>query len=35
VECEHGYALLNVVQHSNTIGIACSANLQPEGGWWR
>lgn len=35
VECEHGYALLNVVAHSDTIGIACSANLRPyqgEGG---
>ncbi|MBJ9977582.1 LysR family transcriptional regulator [Pseudomonas sp. S75] len=29
VECEHGYALLNVVMQSNTLGIACSANLQP------
>ena len=29
VECEHGYALLNVVMHSDTIGIACSANLRP------
>jgi DNA-binding transcriptional LysR family regulator len=35
VECEHGYALLNVVMHSDTIGIACNANLRPyqmEGG---
>ncbi|CAG8864552.1 hypothetical protein PS627_01087 [Pseudomonas fluorescens] len=35
VECEHGYALLNVVLHSDTIGIACSGNLRPyqmEGG---
>jgi len=29
VECEHGYALLNVVMHSDTIGIACNANLRP------
>ncbi|MNP72954.1 hypothetical protein D3C76_1695990 [compost metagenome] len=29
VECEHGYALLNVVMHSDTIGIACGANLRP------
>ncbi|WP_060482979.1 LysR family transcriptional regulator [Pseudomonas sp. NBRC 111119] len=29
VECEHGYALLNVVMHSDTIGIACNANLLP------
>ncbi|WP_256582075.1 substrate-binding domain-containing protein, partial [Pseudomonas sp. DrBHI1] len=32
VECEHGYALLNVVLHSDTIGIACSANLRPYDG---
>jgi DNA-binding transcriptional LysR family regulator len=32
VECEHGYALLNVVLHSDTIGIACSANLRPYEG---
>lgn len=32
VECEHGYALLNVVLHSDTIGIACSANLRPYQG---
>ncbi|WP_248918212.1 LysR family transcriptional regulator [Pseudomonas entomophila] len=32
VECEHGYALLNVVLHSDTIGIACSANLLPYQG---
>ncbi len=29
VECEHGYALLNVVMHSDAIGIACSGNLRP------
>lgn len=29
VECEHGYALLNVVLQSNTIGIACHGNLRP------
>ena len=29
VECEHGYALLNVVLQSDTIGIACNANLRP------
>ncbi|MHC6227969.1 LysR family transcriptional regulator [Pseudomonas sp. X10] len=29
VECEHGYALLNVVMHSDTIGIACRGNLRP------
>lgn len=29
VECEHGYALLNVVMNSDTIGIACNANLRP------
>ena len=29
VECEHGYALLNVVLHSDAIGIACSGNLRP------
>lgn len=29
VECEHGYALLNVVMQSDTIGIACRGNLRP------
>ncbi|WP_342246249.1 LysR family transcriptional regulator [Pseudomonas sp. OTU5201] len=29
VECEHGYALLNVVQHSDAIGIANESNLRP------
>lgn len=28
VECEHGYALLNVVLHSDAIGIACSSSLR-------
>lgn len=29
VECEHTYALLNVVQHSNAIAIGNSLNLEP------
>ena len=29
VECEHGYAMLNVLLHSNAIGIASPANLDP------
>ncbi|MFC5694779.1 LysR family transcriptional regulator [Pseudomonas sp. GCM10022186] len=29
VECEHGYALLNVVLNSNAIGIAGQGNLRP------
>lgn len=29
VECEHGYALLNVVLQSDTLGIACQGNLRP------
>ncbi|MBA1202234.1 LysR family transcriptional regulator [Pseudomonas capeferrum] len=28
VECEHGYALLNVVLHSDSIGIACGSSLR-------
>ena len=30
VECEHGYALINIVQQSDAIGIACTNNFQQQ-----